>query len=102
MSAFHDMVARDIQDVILNLDEFASMHFVEGAEIPCVLQDEELQALDPSVSLGNTGLTLYAATQDLPARRATGSALDVDGVIYTVSSWTERMGLSTVKLVTPL
>ena len=37
MSAFKDMVARDLDAVFLNVDEFAELHMVEGKEIPSTM-----------------------------------------------------------------
>lgn len=45
MSAFKDMVARDLDAVFLNVDEFAELHMVEGKEIPVVMDDDRLTTL---------------------------------------------------------
>ena len=41
-------------------------------------------------------LLLYAAVEDLPARRPAGEGLNVDGREYIVNDWSEDMGIATV------
>ena len=102
MSAFRDMVEADREGVFLNLDEFADMHLVDYKEIRCSLQNEDSLEKSGEKALGLVTMTLYARTEDLPARRIQGDVLNVDHVDYTVESWAEQMGISVVALSQPV
>lgn len=106
MSAFRDMVESDRDAVFLNLDEFADEHNVDGKVIRVSLQDEQLEegSLGQGLStlaLSDSTLAMYAKTEDLNGRKLAGETIYIDDVGYTVVTWLEEMGITTVILRLP-
>ena len=106
MSAFRDMVKADRDNVFLNLDEFADEHDVDGNVIRVSLQDEQIEEGSQGQGLSALGLSdstlvMYAKTEDLNGRKMAGETLYIDDVGYTVITWLEEMGITTVILRLP-
>ena len=97
---FKAMVEADRRRTFLNLDEFGEKHTVEGRAIAAVLDDNALKERQggQELSVAESSLLLYAAVEDLPARRPAGEGLNVDGREYIVNDWSEDMGIATVAL----
>lgn len=95
MSAFKDMVARDLDAVFLNVDEFAELHMVEGKEIPVVMDDDRLTTLKKGQILGlvEADVLLMGKVSDFPADMEPGRLLNVDGRELIVSKSSRDMGL---------
>lgn len=98
--SFKAMVEADRRRTFLNLDEFGEKHTVEGRAIAVVLDDNALKERQggQELSVAESSLLLYAAVEDLPARRPAGEGLNVDGREYIVNDWSEDMGIATVAL----
>ena len=98
--SFKAMVEADRRRTLLNLDEFGEKHAVEGRTIAAVLDDNALKERQggQELSVAESSLLLYAAVEDLPARRPAGEGLNVDGREYIVNDWSEDMGIATVAL----
>lgn len=97
---FKGMVARDLRSTFLNLEEFGEPHRVEGKTITAVIDENALKERQggQELSVAESSLLLYAAVEDLPARRPAGEGLNVDGREYIVNDWSEDMGLATIAL----
>ena len=95
MSAFKDMVARDLDAVFLNVDEFAELHMIEGKEIPVVMDDDRLTTLKKGQILGlvEADMLLMGKVSDFPADMEPGRLLNVDGRELIVSKSSRDMGL---------
>ena len=94
--SFKAMVEADRRRTFLNLDEFGEKHTVEGRAIAAVLDDNALKERQggQELSVAESSLLLYAAVEDLPARRPAGEGLRE----YIVNDWSEDMGIATVAL----
>jgi hypothetical protein len=99
-SAFQQEVERDVSDVFLNLDDFGEIHEVEGSEITVVIAPAESIELSGGYAIGlSTGqIVLYAKTDDLPAHKASGSIINIDGTEYVVNDRGDDGGMSKVTL----
>lgn len=95
MSAFKEMVARDLDAVFLNVAEFAELHMVEGKEIPVVMDDDRLTTLKKGQILGlvEADMLLMGKVSDFPADMEPGRLLNVDGRELIVSKSSRDMGL---------
>ena len=95
MSTFKDRVARDLDAVFLNVDEFAELHMVEGKEIPVVMDDDRLTTLKKGQILGlvEADMLLMGKVSDFPADMEPGRLLNVDGRELIVSKSSRDMGL---------
>jgi hypothetical protein len=89
------MVARDLDAVFLNVDEFAELHMVEGKEIPVVMDDDRLTTLKKGQILGlvEADMLLMGKVSDFPADMEPGRLLNVDGRELIVSKSSRDMGL---------
>ena len=94
------MVANDLRTTFLNLEEFGEEHRVEGKTITAILDDDTLKDRQggQELSVAESSLLLFAAVEDLPARRPAGEGLNVDGREYIINDWREDMGLATIAL----
>lgn len=100
LKPFKEMVRDDIRDVFLDLDEFAEEHRIEGRTVTAVLDDDILRERQGGQELGvaESSLMLYAAVEDLPARRPAGEGLNIDGREYVINDWREDMGVAAIAL----
>lgn len=98
--SFKEMVTKDVRSTFLNLEEFGEEHRVEGKTITAVIDENALKERQggQELSVAESSLLLYAAVEDLPARRPAGEGLNVDGREYIVNDWSEDMGIATVAL----
>lgn len=97
---FKEMVSNDLCMTFLNLEEFGEEHQVEGKTIPAVLDENALKQRQGGQEFGvaESSLQLYAAVEDLPARRPAGEGINVDGREYIINDWSEDMGIATIAL----
>ena len=96
--SFKAMVEAGRRRTFLNLDEFGEKHTVEGKAIAAVLDDNALKERQggQELSVAESSLLLYAAVEDLPARRPAGEGLNGDGRGYNVNDWGGGMGVATL------
>lgn len=107
---FRDQLAEDIRSVFLNPDEFGEIHFIDGREVACVVNDGMNAMKGPSADgFDNSSMlgideqvrTLHLA-DCLSPRPVPGQALEIDGETWTVvpdaSAVTCAAGLLTLKL----
>jgi hypothetical protein len=96
---FKDEITNDIDNVFLELEEFAETHLVDGKEIRCVLDDEALKTRQGSAEIGidESTLLLFAKIEDLPKRKK-GGFLKVDHKIYIIDDWKVNFGMAEIAL----
>ena len=104
--SFKEILAKDL-NTFISLDEFADKHFIRGEDVECMVDSDVLAQRNGGTEFGidELDIVVYAQTELLQQkgiyRTGYGSHLDVDGKIYTVISWTENMGMSTISLSVP-
>ena len=90
MSAFKEMVASDMDQVIFNTDEMADLHEFDGMQLPVIIDDAYLHEMHspPKYADGyNTAARLiFIRAKDLPGKPAVGSMVRFDGETYIVGS----------------
>lgn len=98
--SFKDQIAKDIDKVFLNLDDFAESHVVEGAKITCVISTDAQNKIINGRILGQieADTFLYAKTEDAPRYRSPESIINVDGKEMVVVKWSESMGVVVIAL----
>ena len=96
---FKDEIANDLNNVFLNIDEFAETHIVEGKEILCVLDNDSLKARQGSAEIGidESTLLLFANIDDLPKKQK-GGLLNVDHKEYMIDDWKVNFGMVEIVL----
>ena len=97
---FKEQIQKDIGAVFLNLGEFAELHRVEGAEIPVVVDNDQLNKLKKGQILGivEADMLLMGREGDFPADLDPGRLLNVDGREMIVANSGRDMGLVEVAL----
>lgn len=95
---FKEMVARDRDDVFLDLVEFADPHVVDGKAVSCVIDQVERGDRDLESGVAGDESRLFAKTEDMPRRRRPGETVSVDGRSYAVLAWRDEMGVTEVDL----
>lgn len=97
---FNEQLAKDLDAVFLNLDEFAELHRVEGKKIAVVVDNDQLNKLKQGQILGlvEADMLLMGRESDFPADLEPGRLLNVDGRELIVSNSGKDMGLVEVAL----
>lgn len=101
---FKELLAQDIHNVFLNLDEFAEEHQVNGRPMPVQLDENELLERDKSRMGGHqdglykTRRLIFVAASDFGARPAIGSLLNLDGHQYKVTDCKDEAGMYSIEL----
>lgn len=100
LSGFKDMVECDRSAVFLDVDFFGETYRIEGKDIPIVMDNDELKARQggQDLAVAESATLFYARVEDLPARRAPGQSLNVNGRECIVDDWQVDMGMATVVL----
>lgn len=98
---FKEQIQKDLDAVFLNLDEFAELHRIEGAEIPVVVDSDQLNKLKKGQILGNieADMLIMGRESDFPADLEPGRPLNVDGRELIVANSGNDMGLVEVALI---
>ena len=103
MSAFKDMVARDVKGVFLNTLEFSDIHNVNGVEMPVQIDGNEQierQKRQTEVAEGifvNQKL-IYVAAEDFGALPRIESVLKLDGKTYRVADAIDEDGIYSITI----
>lgn len=97
---FKDMVAADRSTVFLNDSFFGEAVRVEGKPVTIVLDNHELKKRQggQDLAVAESSTLFYAKVEELPARRAPGASLNINGRECIVDSWEEDMGIATIVL----
>lgn len=98
--SFKEQIQQDLDAVFFNLDEFAELHRVEGAEIAVVVDSDQLNKLKKGQILGliEADMLLMGRASDFPADLEPGRLLNVDGRELLVANSGKDMGLVEVAL----
>ena len=98
--SFKEQIQQDLDAVFFNLDEFAELHRVEGAEIAVVVDSDQLNKLKKGQILGliEADMLLMGRASDFPEDLEPGRLLNVDGRELIVVNSGKDMGLVEVAL----
>ena len=98
--SFKEQLQQDLDDVFLNLDDFAELHRVEGKQIAVVVDNDQLNKLKQGQILGlvEADMLLMGRESDFPANLEPGRLLNVDGRELIVANSGKDLGLVEVAL----
>lgn len=98
--SFKEQIQKDLDNVFLNLDEFAEKHRVEGVEIAVVVDNDQMNKLKQGQILGlvEADMLLMGRAVDFPADLEPGRLLNIDGRELIIENSGEDMGLVEVAL----
>ena len=96
--SFKDQIKQDLSDVVLNLDEFADLHRIEGKEVPVVIDSDIMAKLskigDNRIhGMDEADMVIMGKASDLPENLDPGRLLNLDGREVIVVTTTSEMGL---------
>lgn len=104
---FKDQIAKDVNTVFLNLNEFSDVHNVNGTDMPCQVDTNELVDREKRYkfnhSLYGDGVYLketliYVKKSDLVKLPAIGHLFTLDGKSYIVSDAIDEDGVCSISL----
>jgi hypothetical protein len=104
MSRFKDQIAKDL-DIFINADEFADWHVLNGIEIKCVVDMNQVsKAKFNHGSSFNDGLyecdvVISYKYGDYPKMFATHEECKLDGIIYRIDNFSFNEGLVELRLM---
>lgn len=87
MKTFKDFAVADVQNVFLNLNEFADYHDIDGEKIKCVIDKNIISEIPENGLVGDfiNMTTLYADSKDLEAPEE-GQWMSIDDSRHIVKS----------------
>lgn len=102
---FKELVAADVANVFLNLQEFADTRLINGKKMPIVVDDNELLERDKATALGaqlagtyKARRLIYVSKADFGPRPAQDTLLTMGTKEYRVKSCTEEDGVLAIEL----
>ena len=105
VSTFKELLAADISNVFLNLDEFAEIRLINGKKIAVMVDDNELLERDKATALGaqlagtyKARRLIYVSKEEFGPRPAQDALLTMGTKEYRVKSCTEETGILTIEL----
>ena len=104
MSAFQDQIAEDL-NVFLNTDEFAEMHAINGTEMACTIDSDDLQknsavkiySTDPSSGY-KSHMMIFVRAAVYGPRPAIGGILTFDKFKKRIVDVKEMNGIYTIEV----
>lgn len=100
-----DIIARDVNTVFLNMDEFAEHHSIDGVDVVAVVEgltsEQHLEVAGRNMDglLTAERVVVHVASVDLPARPMYGDTVELDNRHYIVENSSDDMGIITLTLV---
>ncbi len=95
---FKEQLQRDIEEVFLNLDEFAEIHNIEGKKIPVVMDTDQMDKNVQILGLIEADMLIMGKENDFPANLEPGRMLNVDGREMIVANVSRKQGIVEVAL----
>jgi hypothetical protein len=93
-------ILRDIDGTFMNEEDFCELHIVDGLEVPCIKDEEQLKNRQGTNELDVTdsNLLLFIPQKYLPKQKLKDEEMDVDGKIYRVNTWHNNCGIAEIAL----
>jgi hypothetical protein len=103
---FKDVIADDNKNIFLNMDEFAETHSIDGKEMPCIIDNNEMLEREKRYRNSKTfaegiyvkSLLIYVNAVDFGAMPAVGRALTFDQKRYIVTDAVNEDGIYSISL----
>ena len=103
MRSFKEQLEKDFKDTFFNLNEFAEIHNVDGAEIPVVVDNETLLQLNlgktaDSDCIFEDSKMFFVQKEHMPDQPVIDQVMEFDGEMYQVGNVLEDFGGYTIIL----
>lgn len=101
--SFKDIIASDVLDVFLNLEEFADLHELNGKQMPVQVDANEQIEREKRVNQHMDGIyvnqkLIYVPASSFGKLPKQGSVLNFDGKMYKVADAIEEDGIYSITL----
>ena len=103
MSAFKDIIARDVHQTFLNIDEFSDTHKVNGKEMAVQIDTNEQIEREKRMNQNADGIymnqkLIYVAASEFGPMPKQGAILNLDGKIYRVADAVDEYGIYSITI----
>ena len=103
MSAFKDIIARDVHQTFLNIDEFSDTHKVNGKDMPVQIDTNEQIEREKRMNQNADGIymnqkLIYVAASEFGPMPKQGAILNLDGKIYRVADAVDEYGIYSITI----
>lgn len=97
---FKDELLADINNVFLNEDDFGEKHTIDGVEVGCMFDDDELKERQGTneLAVSESSLLIFVPANKLPKRKVAGEKIVVDGSVYVIDDWKVNLGMAEIAL----
>lgn len=98
---FQELLAEDIEHTFLEIEEFASIHTVNGKEMTVLIDDNEVIEREHRTKSKMEGIwirqkLIYVRAEEFGSIPAVGRAIILDGKTYTVRESTDEQGIYSI------
>lgn len=98
MLTFKDVARADIDNVFMNVDEFAGIHTVNGKKMSVIIDNNELIERAKRINSHMDGIyvkqtLIYVKAKDFGPLPAVGQVVNLDGKTFRVTDATNEDGL---------
>ncbi|MEK3873725.1 MULTISPECIES: hypothetical protein [unclassified Paenibacillus] len=99
MSSFKDQLARDVENVFMNLEEFANEHTIDGRTMPVIVDaSDNLSPLDYAEGVSVLRKIIHVESATLGYTPRKGQVINFDGDRFTVALVNDAAGMFVITL----
>lgn len=103
MRSFKDQLEKDFDSTFFNMNEFAELHNIDGKEVPVVVDNDTLLALNLGKNADSDGIfedakLFFILKKYLDSEPVIGQIMDFDGESYPIGNILEDFGGYTIIL----
>lgn len=97
MRTFKEQLEKDFHDAFFNLNEFAELHNIDGKNIPVVVDNDTLLALNLGKNADSDGIfedakLFFVMKENLEHEPVIGQIMEFDGETYPIGNILEDFG----------
>ena len=103
MSAFKDIIANDVHQTFLNIDEFSDTHKVNGKNMSVQIDTNEQIEREKRMNQNVDGVytnqkLIYVSASEFGPMPKQGAILNLDGKIYRVADAVDEYGIYSITI----
>lgn len=93
--SFKDEIETDIYNTFFNQEDFGELHIVDGLEVLCMFDDEELKERQGTneLDVSESSALLFAPAVYFQEDKVAGDRIIIDEKVYTIDTWRNNLGV---------